>query len=66
MIHPHGTESGDYYKQMYVALLGGMIRFIEETVQCDDDNCELCTTLKAVCSMLCVSFCTYKTLTSLS
>jgi hypothetical protein len=30
MFQPHGTESGDYYKQFYITLLGGMITLLHQ------------------------------------
>jgi hypothetical protein len=30
MFQPHGTESGDYYKQFYIMLLGGTITLMED------------------------------------
>jgi hypothetical protein len=40
MFQPHGTESGDYYKQFYIMLLGGMISIMEDVLLCDD--CQFC------------------------
>jgi hypothetical protein len=34
MLQPHGTESSDYYKQMYHVLLGGMISFLDNFSSC--------------------------------
>mmetsp|Transcript_52048 Transcript_52048/g.108704 ORF Transcript_52048/g.108704 Transcript_52048/m.108704 type:complete len:242 (-) Transcript_52048:1056-1781(-) len=46
MIHPHGTESGDFYKEMYLVLLGGMLNLMEHTKECEAEACELCLNLK--------------------
>jgi hypothetical protein len=46
MFQPHGTESGDYYKQFYIMLLGGMISIIEDIHLCDD--CQFCNTIRWV------------------
>jgi hypothetical protein len=43
---PHGTESGDYYKQFYIMLLGGMISIMEDIHLCDD--CQFCNTIREV------------------
>ena len=48
MLQPHGTESGDYYKQMYVVLLGGMISFLDHFSSCGQPKCELCCTVEQV------------------
>ena len=50
MIHPHGTESSDFYKEMYLVLLGGMllVQLMEHTVECEAEACELCRNLKKV------------------
>ncbi len=42
MIQPHFTESGEYYKQFYCSLLGGMISVLEDVPLCD--GCEFCDT----------------------
>ncbi len=42
MVQLHGTESGDYYKQMYAVQLGGMISFLDEVSTCDKPTCKLC------------------------
>jgi hypothetical protein len=47
MLQPHGTESGDYYKQMYLVLLGGMISFLDNFSSCGR-NCELCSAVEQV------------------
>jgi hypothetical protein len=39
-----GTESGDYYKQFYIMLLGGMISIMEGIHLCDD--CQFCNTIR--------------------
>ncbi len=46
MIHPHGTKSGEFYKEMYLVLLGGMLYFMEQMVECKVEACELCLNLK--------------------
>ncbi len=46
MFQPHGTESGDYYKQFYFMLLGGMISIMED-VRLGDD-CQFCNTISGV------------------
>jgi hypothetical protein len=46
MFQPHGTESGDYYKQFYIMLRGGMISIMEDVRLCND--CEFCKTIKGV------------------
>ena len=46
MFQPHGTESGDYYKQFYIMLLGGMISIMEDVRLCD--NCQFCNTIRGV------------------
>jgi hypothetical protein len=46
MFQPHGTESGDYYKQFYIILLGGMISIMEDVHLCGD--CQFCNTIRAV------------------
>ena len=48
MLQPHGTESGDYYKQMYFVLFGGMISFLERYTTCGNEHCELCKTFQEV------------------
>ncbi len=39
MLQPHGTESSDYYKQMYVVLLGVMVSFLDHLSTCGRQNC---------------------------
>ena len=41
-----GTESGDYYKQFYIMLLGGMISIVEDVRLCDD--CQCCNTIRGM------------------
>ena len=52
MLQPHGTESGDYYKQMYLVLLGGLTSLLEELSVCEDPQCELCRHVEKVHVML--------------
>ena len=42
MFQPHGTESGDHYKQCYIMLLSIM----EDVRLCDD--CQFCNTIRGV------------------
>jgi hypothetical protein len=46
MIQPHGTESGEYYKQFYCSFLGGMISVLEDVPLCD--GCKFCNTVREV------------------
>jgi hypothetical protein len=46
MFQVHGTESGDYNKQFYIMLLGGMISIIKDVRLCDD--CQFCNTIREV------------------
>ena len=42
MFQPHGTESGDHYKQCYIMLLSIM----EDVRLCDD--CQFCNSIRGV------------------
>jgi hypothetical protein len=46
MFQRHGTESGEYYKQCFIMLLGGMITVMEDVRLCGD--CEFCNTIREV------------------
>ncbi len=66
MIQPHGTESGECYKQFYCSLLGGIITVLEDVPLCD--GCEFCDTMREVrsCDVDLVSLaCDYIALVSL-